>query len=1427
MVETRTHLIPVPGDVLTERYQVVEEVARTATHTFYKAIDLTSQSPVALKILSRSIDLAGRQWESLIQTLESTRTIRRTGLVTVFDLFHDRVGTVFVEEWVRGAALLNLLRAHPLTPIDVLTILGSLAKGLDYLLANRLPVFPFTISDLLIDAPSAPDGDDWLHRPLKSWDAFELKLDPLPFTQSPHSGTTNPFITSFAATLYQMLGGRPGGRTTAASYRPLVSLEEEGNRVLRQYIEGSVQPGNCREILSCLAEAEGIGLDKTDAEQPPLSSTTRTTSGTSTSSSTGFARAPHGPGSELGDPDPQIHGTEDAIAAKEAEIAELQQALERRMEEKRLAELQSKLEKSFNELEAERSRLHQEIALERDRLQSESARLKDESDRLGNEKARQKELSTRLANLQDDFQREKAQASEELEARREALDQRQADLQVRVEGLQERENSIKDQQAAMEKQEAVLETQSASLSKEHHQRESDLAENAARIEAERKEVESSRRILAEEKTALEAHRAQVAKESEELARLDATLTEKQDAVSNRERSIREQRRHLEHSRRALEEQRQTLASQSHELEEQLSQKLKELSKLRLIGDRSAAQQARLDALEQSQREIETQRRDLLQREEDLKTQNQKQADRLNEHEREISQQRKELSDERRRYEALLGQLSQNEEELQSRVLKQTQAQDQLAEARAKLEDREKETDQLRSDLKRLAREQAQQEKERDKFRREIAGLQSKIGLLEEERNHTAKEQARQEDAVAQFEQDQRQLEVRLKADFEQREQLLEQQKAAAERQLRKSEKRVDELRLQEEAVKQRELEIQQREAKASELEETAERERTARIAEIKRRQIAEQRSRTVWTRIAIAAALAALIIGAFTTFWIKRGGGSVIREKLLLQELAQLDEDASGNGALEILNRARTFLDDKASEGKDYTLESGFSAKLRQVLARAITELKTQEANDEESYAAMMEKVRASEQLESPRQFLNHLGGRVGLTQESADLKLRLDQLHLQEAIRRETDPFSKIVSIIDYLEAFPNDVTVREAFSQDFRKALDHLASLDDARIVEAPTVLRELDFSQSPAPGPFLGLAVDALTLTNISQSGLTKAEIGNTARAIDLLLERENQFATEDTATASRDLALTYRLLNHLSREIRNGYGALHLHQIDQESHAVTTHSMLPVIDHWSESLIRLDTTAKQQLVEFLSLIADTTTDQRLLKAFLGTEPTLPAVYFKVLEYGWGTKAEFDELERIATRTIDLDATGIRHQRSPAEWDHYVRCIKTYAHFSMAKIRISIGSAQETGGLSVIREGEQHLVRGLQLRSSLTYATITQMLPFCITQLKKYQQTLSPECIREIQAFTRSAYHLLPSGEQDAFTNALTEPESLALNWLTASSADTTSTAWNDPKANESIRYLVARRIPPFDQLGNPALAKLEKLFNRRSTRTNLSP
>lgn len=126
------------GDVVDDRYQLVQQLPLGGMSVVFKAVDLLKREAgdadpvVAVKVLNAEI---GRRPDALALLLRETRhtqSLAHPNVVTVYD-FHRADGLLYVTmEFLEGSALDELLETEPLSETDARYVIGEVCRGLEY-----------------------------------------------------------------------------------------------------------------------------------------------------------------------------------------------------------------------------------------------------------------------------------------------------------------------------------------------------------------------------------------------------------------------------------------------------------------------------------------------------------------------------------------------------------------------------------------------------------------------------------------------------------------------------------------------------------------------------------------------------------------------------------------------------------------------------------------------------------------------------------------------------------------------------------------------------------------------------------------------------------------------------------------------------------------------------------------------------------------------------------------------------------------------------------------------------------------------------------------------------------------------------------------------------------------------------------------------
>ena len=124
-----------PGDVLAERYRLVEEVGGIDDTTLWRAVDDVLARTVAVKARAAVGPVGRAAAQPFLDAAVRTGALAHPGLVRVYDAAHEtRPGPVdgvayVVSEWVDGEPLAQTLRDGPLDAVQATTLLRQAADA--------------------------------------------------------------------------------------------------------------------------------------------------------------------------------------------------------------------------------------------------------------------------------------------------------------------------------------------------------------------------------------------------------------------------------------------------------------------------------------------------------------------------------------------------------------------------------------------------------------------------------------------------------------------------------------------------------------------------------------------------------------------------------------------------------------------------------------------------------------------------------------------------------------------------------------------------------------------------------------------------------------------------------------------------------------------------------------------------------------------------------------------------------------------------------------------------------------------------------------------------------------------------------------------------------------------------------------------------
>lgn len=117
------------GDLISERYKVRYEIARTELSAIYVADDIRLSRQVALKHIFKTLD-SKNDLTSLMQEAQLLSTMSHPNVLTVFDCIRDDQGAYIISEYLRGDNLEEYSKKNKLTIDDFVSFAEQMLMGL-------------------------------------------------------------------------------------------------------------------------------------------------------------------------------------------------------------------------------------------------------------------------------------------------------------------------------------------------------------------------------------------------------------------------------------------------------------------------------------------------------------------------------------------------------------------------------------------------------------------------------------------------------------------------------------------------------------------------------------------------------------------------------------------------------------------------------------------------------------------------------------------------------------------------------------------------------------------------------------------------------------------------------------------------------------------------------------------------------------------------------------------------------------------------------------------------------------------------------------------------------------------------------------------------------------------------------------------------
>jgi serine/threonine protein phosphatase PrpC len=127
-----------PGDVLDERFQITDVISRSAMSSVFKAIDLSSGSPVALKVPLANLEGDPASYSRFEREAEIGLAMNHPAILKIIAVDPDQKSRPYlVMEYLEGQTLEQLLQhVKPLPEHDALAMMSQICDGVGYLHAH-------------------------------------------------------------------------------------------------------------------------------------------------------------------------------------------------------------------------------------------------------------------------------------------------------------------------------------------------------------------------------------------------------------------------------------------------------------------------------------------------------------------------------------------------------------------------------------------------------------------------------------------------------------------------------------------------------------------------------------------------------------------------------------------------------------------------------------------------------------------------------------------------------------------------------------------------------------------------------------------------------------------------------------------------------------------------------------------------------------------------------------------------------------------------------------------------------------------------------------------------------------------------------------------------------------------------------------------
>ncbi len=266
---------PIPSTLISDRFELLEEMPRVTDGRLFHARDLAFGESVAVKLLGAGCGMESPARQALEIALRRVQITPHPNLLRHDSL--DAAAGLQVREWIHGFSLLDLLRRRrELSAEDTFRLLSSLPATLDYLTTRDLPIPQPLLGKIFIQFAPATVLENLGGQPIADWPPFSVKVNPLSVRahlSDTTSDTTRTMIVDLrtaptaetpgaprilAELLYELLGGRQR-EADSRRYSPISALREEGNGILRRALLVAPHP-DCQSLWQDLRKAQASSV---------------------------------------------------------------------------------------------------------------------------------------------------------------------------------------------------------------------------------------------------------------------------------------------------------------------------------------------------------------------------------------------------------------------------------------------------------------------------------------------------------------------------------------------------------------------------------------------------------------------------------------------------------------------------------------------------------------------------------------------------------------------------------------------------------------------------------------------------------------------------------------------------------------------------------------------------------------------------------------------------------------------------------------------------------------------------------------------------------------------------------------------------------------------------------------------------------------